>query len=616
MSAGTSELKAPSWASAQGELVEVFDRDENAVDVVIKAHHLYPTDPDLSESERAKRAEIAAIRSDIYKRMAHSGLTIRRRQGPDLDSKGRKVFMYIIVSATEAQLETEAERMKLHKRLLPKYREKGEPVHIDPHADPNAPVFEEEDDVFSFEPFTKETKHRFAPAEDSFFTSLERQRLLYNRLEADLADGGAAVSLDEEVTKGVFTDHTAMRHENTATAIMEWLTRPWRKVPLETIRDYFGEKIGFYFAFMRQYIQWLNVMALPSLVIFVYQLWTGEIDNVLLPIYCVLMTIWSTLFVEAWKNNETGLAFAWNTESDWYLLVEPSRPDYLRNPKSTRRVGVHTHRGFVLTDDFSHDEVKAFPKREHDRRVTYVFMATTLAMLSVACAAIAIMGFRAILRNAYAREWYGESYVGSLINVAFMRVMDVVWTYVATWLNNYEVWRTDSEWEEALLVKMGTFRFINAFTAPIYIAFIQGTEVWVFGLRYPANSELAGEPVVDQCPNRDCLRALNNYLLVVIVVMEGARNLLTFVPLILTWARAHRKGFFTSSVGQSQNLLAGDTSGGEDVEKKETEPMVAEYAKQAAAQLDQLQEEFYRPKYPGTTPEMVEMAVQFGFVTL
>ena len=54
-----------------------------------------------------------------------------------------------------------------------------------------------------------------------------------------------------------------------------------------------------------------------------------------------------------------------------------------------------------------------------------------------------------------------------------------VYGHFAAKLNNLENYRTETEFEDALIVKSFLFRFFNAYTSLFYIAFVKGIDVEV-----------------------------------------------------------------------------------------------------------------------------------------
>ena len=65
----------------------------------------------------------------------------------------------------------------------------------------------------------------------------------------------------------------------------EELRRTWAKYsmwykhqPIEKIRDYFGEKIGFYFAWLGAYTTWLVVPSVVGVLVFIYGLASASVD--------------------------------------------------------------------------------------------------------------------------------------------------------------------------------------------------------------------------------------------------------------------------------------------------------------------------------------------------
>lgn len=130
-------------------------------------------------------------------------------------------------------------------------------------------------------------------------------------------------------------------------------------------------------------------------------------------------------------------------------------------------------------------------------------------------------------------------------------------------------------------------------------------------LSYPEDSALAGQPVVDSCPNGDCLTTLTLYMAVVIVMMEGARNLLTLAPLLLARLRSLRRNH---NEAEARRHL--EETGGRDEETAGRSSRVSEEMLRAAEiELKQIEHDYFLDEYRGTTVEMVEMAVQFGYLS-
>jgi hypothetical protein len=118
--------------------------------------------------------------------------------------------------------------------------------------------------------------------------------------------------------------------------------------PISVLREYFGDQITMYFAFLSFYTRWL---VYPAVVGFIFQIWlwsergfdltppvelrtnvtnvtsyanstmyervvvvvTGESSDWGLVVYCIFICVWSALFIKFWERKQNALAYYWFT---------------------------------------------------------------------------------------------------------------------------------------------------------------------------------------------------------------------------------------------------------------------------------------------------------------
>ncbi len=94
--------------------------------------------------------------------------------------------------------------------------------------------------------------------------------------------------------------------------------------------------MGFYFAWLMFYTSWLMIPAVPGLALFIYQMTLIvyqykthdkiNLDNPFNCLYCLILAVWSTVFIEVWKRKESEIGHLWNMSS--YQGVDTEMPDY------------------------------------------------------------------------------------------------------------------------------------------------------------------------------------------------------------------------------------------------------------------------------------------------
>lgn len=83
--------------------------------------------------------------------------------------------------------------------------------------------------------------------------------------------------------------------------------------PIDDIRNYFGEQIGFYFAFSVHYTFWLVALVLLSLFVQCYVFITGQATGVIIAVYSTSIIVWASLLMNVWGIQQSKFALEWGT---------------------------------------------------------------------------------------------------------------------------------------------------------------------------------------------------------------------------------------------------------------------------------------------------------------
>ncbi|RVE65346.1 hypothetical protein OJAV_G00134760 [Oryzias javanicus] len=391
----------------------------------------------------------------------------------------------------------------------------------------------------------------------------------------------------------------------------------WRRYqPLDHIREYFGEKIALYFAWIGVYTGWLLPSALVGTLVFLFGLWVMAVDVpakevcdsgdafIMCPIcnicsfwnyssichtykvgllfdnagtvfLSVFMSLWAVTFLEYWKRTSSSLSHRWDC-SDFQDIAERPRPEFTAMAPMTTR------------NPITGAEEPHFPDKQRLNRTLTGCMAIVLMVSVVLMFLIAVILYRTILsviihrsNNSFFSVSPGRiaSLSGSVLNLLLILLLSRVYTSLAQVLTRWEMHRTQSKYEDMFILKVFVFQFVNFYSSPVYIAFFKGRFVG-----YPGNYNSLFGVRNEDCGAGGCLVELAQEMLVIMVGKQLINNVQEFIsPKVMSWWQRRKM----SPEGRK--------------EEKEVPPWEADYQLLVCE---------------GLFSEYLEMVLQFGFVTI
>ncbi|XP_037729760.1 anoctamin-1 isoform X3 [Drosophila subpulchrella] len=490
--------------------------------------------------------------------------------------------------------------------------------------------------------YSRDKEYLFDIRQDCFFTTAVRSRIVEFILDRQRFPAknqhDMAFGIERLIAEGVYSAAYPLHDgEITETGTMRallykhWASVPkwYRYQPLDDIKEYFGVKIGLYFAWLGYYTYMLLLASIVGVICFLYSwfslknyvpvkdicqsantnitmcplcdwcnFWdlketcnyakvTYLIDNPSTVFFAVFMSFWATLFLELWKRYSAEITHRWDLTGfdvheehprPQYLArlehIPPTRVDYVTNIKEPT---VPFWRMKLPATVFS---------------FSVVLLLIALAFVALLAVVVYRMSMLAALKVGASPMTTSSAIVlatasAAFVNLCLLYILNYMYNYLAEYLTELEMWRTQTQFDDSLTLKIYLLQFVNYYASIFYIAFFKGKFVG-----HPGQYNKLFDYRQEECSSGGCLTELCIQL-AIIMVGKQAFNTILEVYLPMFWRKV-----LAIQVGLSR--LFNNTP---NPDKTKEERWMRDF---------KLLDWGAR----GLFPEYLEMVLQYGFVTI
>ena len=282
-------------------------------------------------------------------------------------------------------------------------------------------------------------------------TPAERLRLVNELLTQPINDGGIGITPGS----GEWTHVASIMPLHDRNFNRAWL-KTWATSwlisddQLTNIRNYFGEEIAYYFAFVQFYFLYLFAPTAVGVLVHYF-------STAFSPIYSIAIVIWSIIFTEAWKRRELQLSILWGVRK--VRNVEKKRAQF---------------RGDSLrSDPITGEKVPyyAFWKRylRMAEGLPFIFVGGILLALSITM----VFTVEVFISELYAGPFNNVLvYLPTILFTTFIPRIAGAYTDVAKWLTERENHETQASHDFHLTQKIFVLSFLTSFMSLTVVSFV------------------------------------------------------------------------------------------------------------------------------------------------
>uniref|UniRef100_A0A669E9U5 Anoctamin n=1 Tax=Oreochromis niloticus TaxID=8128 RepID=A0A669E9U5_ORENI len=406
--------------------------------------------------------------------------------------------------------------------------------------------------------------------------------------------------------------------------------------PIDLVRKYFGEKIGLYFAWLGVYTQLLVPASIVGIIVFGYGVATMDtnipslemcdqrlnftmcplcdqacdfwhlstacgtakashlFDNPATVFFAIFMSLWAVLFLEQWKRRQISLSFSWDLTGIEEDEVNRKLLCFCLFLRRLCRLRVLDNRfKNKLKDPQIPSPIEKLTWKDrlpgyliNVSSILFMFALTFSAVFGVIIYRITVSAIMAMSPDPEIRHNVRVTVTATavIINLVVILILDEIYGAVAVWLTELEIPKTETNFEERLILKAFLLKFMNAYAPIFYVAFFKGR----FAGRPGNYVYVFNDFRMEECAPGGCLIELCIQLSIIMLGKQLIQN-----------------NIFEIGIPKLKKLVR-------TLKEKETTTKVREEEKPP----QQWNLDYALAPFEGLTPEYMEMIIQFGFVSL
>ncbi|XP_071441866.1 anoctamin-1-like [Hetaerina americana] len=491
--------------------------------------------------------------------------------------------------------------------------------------------------------YSRDKEYLFDTDSEGFFSPSIRSRIVQFILDRKIFSAKKsdpyAFGIRRLISEGAYTAAYPL-HDGDFRSPVSWrhtLYKEWASVknclqyqPLDHIKEYFGVKIALYFAWLGFYTHMLIPASIVGLACFIYSCctlnshgpsedicnkkleikmcplcdyfcsyWDLEetclhsrvtylFDNPSTVFFAIFMSFWAAAFLESWKRYSAEITHRWDL-TGFDVQEEHPRPEYLA------RLGNVTKKQINIITNTEEPYVPFWRMR-----LPATILSFSVVILLVAIAVAAVLGVVLYRMSVLAAlSVYGENVITSYailftvctaatINLGCIMVFNWIYGWLAEYLTELELQRTQTEFDDSLTLKIYLLQFVNYYASIFYIAFLKGKSVG-----YPGKYNRLFGFRQEECGPGGCLLELCIQLSIIMIGKQAMNTLMEMVfPLVMKWINTIRI-------------------------RKRSSPSGSWRAKGRRSAYQWMRDYKLNPwDTRSLFPEYLEMVLQYGFVTI
>ncbi|XP_062910977.1 anoctamin-7-like [Mobula hypostoma] len=205
----------------------------------------------------------------------------------------------------------------------------------------------------------------------------------------------------------------------------------------------------------------------------------SALDNDATPWFGLIVCLWGTIFLELWKRVNAKLVYEWDVEN--FENDEPTRPEFYGT--SVRKLYVLLLRIFNMfenkvPDPVTGDDEPYYPGTLRRTKMLLSLLVGMLMVFAVIASVTAVVIYKTWIRIRIKTSNSFVSFLLTTVGASFLNVVSIiilgkVYHIIAVKMTDWENYRTQTNYNDALILKLFAFHFANSYSSLFYIAFLR-----------------------------------------------------------------------------------------------------------------------------------------------